>query len=747
MDPMPTFGQLPPLEIAGILVPSAVWASGLVAIVSLATASIAILFLGHRLKRAVLMEGPMPQLDDGTECALVFLDRKLWTATDRGEQFLSTLPGQGDAWSRIVNLFDENNETLDARMTALAASGQAFTTIVKDAQDRPLRLTGRPQGRGTLFRIQDLEEEQLDRQRLRDNLDGVRTDHQILNSITERAPLMMWRRSADGIVKWANAQTENVTDRSGTDWVLPDVFMTDCDGSGTSTRRSAFAASPGGAETWFEVLEFADGHGDYIGYASNIDSLVQTEASLQRFISTLTETFAQLPVGLSIFDAKRNLTLFNPALIDLLGFDPTRLARRPSLREFFDILRENRIVPGQKNFDDWRQYVTNVQEQAQDGTLHEKLELPSGQTFQVAGSPHPNGAIALIFEDISPIITLEQRYRAEIELSQATLDRLSEAVAVFDTSGSLVFANSAFAELWGFDPMEGLEPIRIVEATRLLSEQSIPTPVWGDLRDFATRSEDRAQWDAEIELTDGRLLYAGFSPLPDGSSLTVFSDITNEARVRANHRVELAAAEKLQSNRNTTLTLALDRLREAIRDATGDDQATDDDIRANLSEAVRQADQILTLDTKPASLSGPRMGELLVDLGKLAETRGIELDVSMDEEVAVMAVTDDLRRILLNMVMAVSDVLKSGSLAQMSIVGVDGGTAISCMGEAATGTGNPNEVLASLPMRLLDRIAKRANGTMNVVEFGAAPNVKIACTLPGLHIDGSGETHRIPAAG
>lgn len=734
MDPTLKFGQLPELEIAGIFVPPAIWASLLVACISIITASLAILLIGHRLRRAVVLDGPLPQIDAGLECNLVFLDRKLWSASELGQKLLDELPDAGDAWSKISRIAGDDEQELSSKMEKLASSGQAFSMMIDTAKGASVRVTGQPRGRSISFVIQDLDQEQLDQQRLRDSLESSHLERQILNSIANGAPLMMWRRNNQGEVLWANSRTEEVTAHTGTGWTLPDVFVTDGDQDGNSSRRSTFMAADTDRASWYDVLEIADGHGEWLGYAANIDSLVQTEASLQRFISTLTETFAQLPVGLSIFDARRTLTLFNPALIDLLGFDPTRLARRPSLREFFDILRDNRMIPGQKNFDEWRQYVNEIQDQAQAGTLQEKLELPSGRTFQVTGSPHPNGAIALIFEDISPIITLEQRYRSEIELSQATLDRLNEAVAVFDTSGSLVFANSAFSELWDFDPMAGLEPIRIVDATRLWADRSLPSPVWGDLRDFATRSEDRAQWDAEIELTDGRHLFAGFSPLPDGSSLIVFSDITDEALTRIKHREELAAAEKSETSRTAALTFALDRLREAVSDAAGDTLATYDDLRTNLNEAVRQADQILTLDKEPELLNGLRMGELLVDLGNVAQTRGIELDVSMDEDITHMAVSDELRRLLLNMVMAVSDVLKTGTLAQMSIVSVDGGTAISCMGEANVENGDPNKVLASLPMRLLERITKRAEGTMTVVEFGSAPNVKIACTLPGLRV-------------
>ena len=110
-------------------------------------------------------------------------------------------------------------------------------------------------------------------------------------------------------------------------------------------------------------------------------------------------------------------------------------------------------MPEQKDFASWRRKLAELEEGAREGTYEENWQLPSGKIFRVTGRPHPQGALAFLFEDISTAIMLERKYRSELELTQATLDRMSEAVAVFDASGMLVFVNSAFETLWGLDPM------------------------------------------------------------------------------------------------------------------------------------------------------------------------------------------------------------------------------------------------------------------------------------------------------
>lgn len=734
MDPTDLAYQLAPLKIGGLTVDPVIWASVLVGVISFLTAYGAILFVGHRLRRAVLLDQPLPDLSPEDDCAMVFLDRKLWSTTDAAKAFLAQFPDADDAWTRLGRGVAALHGDLPKHMEELADQGTSFAVPFCQDDGAFLQIQGQPRGRFVIIRVVDMTDEQIAHSALQDEVGSLQGRLDLFAQISNGAPLLMWCRDAKGVVSWANANCRKVIGERGSGWTLPEVLQTDCKPGATSTRRSSLHNSEIDENNWFEVLEVSNSNGNFFGYAGNIDNLVHTEAALQRFISTLTETFAQLPVGLSIFDAKRTLNLFNPALIDLLGLDPARLAKRPSLREFFDTLRENRLVPGQKNFEDWRQYVFDIQDQAEAGTLREKLVLATGRTFEVTGKPHPHGAIALIFEDITPMATLEQRFRSEIELSQATLDRLSEAVAVFDTSGALVFANVAFSKLWGFDPMEGLEPIRINAATGIWIEKCLPTPVWGDLRDFATRSDNRSQWDAEIELQDGRMIHADFSPLPDGSTLLVFSDITDEERTRANFKSQIDAARKTDSNRATVVEAAIERIQDAVQQMSSDlSQGVDLDAKTllqTINNALRQSQDLLELDHHPAQSGPTRIGSLFVELGALAEKRGLELDISMPEDLADTTINSDLRRLFLNLVVASGDIMKKGAMAQLSVVAIDNGLAISCLGETSSDFGSSEDVRVSLPLRLLERIAERLDGTVSVAEIGAGRTIKLACSIP-----------------
>ena len=59
------------------------------------------------------------------------------------------------------------------------------------------------------------------------------------------------------------------------------------------------------------------------------------------------------------------------------------------------------MMPEPKDYRSWRQQMSDLEAAAQNGTYEETWALPTGQTYRVTGRPHPDGAVALLFEDIS----------------------------------------------------------------------------------------------------------------------------------------------------------------------------------------------------------------------------------------------------------------------------------------------------------------------------------------------------------
>ncbi len=355
-------------------------------------------------------------------------------------------------------------------------------------------------------------------------------------AIGDHGPVPVWRQTAEGAIVWANAAYMELAEAlDGPDavpsWPPRALFdqSTDCERLAQGGRRLQLTL-PGEDG---EELRFFDCHVAAIGEdllytAIPADHTVEAERSLRDFTQALTQTFAHLSVGLAIFDRERSLSLFNPALTDLIGLKPDYLISRPSLSNLLDQLRDRQMMPEPKDYKSWRQQMVALEAEAATGVYSEPWFLPDGRTFQVTGRPHPDGAIAFVFEDISADISLRREFKTELETCQAVFDGLDEAIAVFSPAGTVTLMNQAYRALWG-----GEEPDKtIIEASRRWQHGCAPTPVWGDARDFCGTIGERSNWTAEVRLSDGRGLDCRFEALPGGATLVGFT-IASGARLQA----------------------------------------------------------------------------------------------------------------------------------------------------------------------------------------------------------------------
>lgn len=279
-----------------------------------------------------------------------------------------------------------------------------------------------------------------------------------------------------------------------------------------------------GEDRFFDISVKTEGDLTII-HAKDASAILGAERELQRFMQTLTDTFAHIPIGLAIFDHSRNLALFNPALADLFELEPEWLARRPGLRAFLDHLRNDGKLPEPKDFKDWRRQIEVLERSAETGSYQDDWHLPNGRVFRVSGRPHPRNAVAFLFEDISKTVAIERAYRTELEHMFNTFDNLTSAIMIFDANGQVAFSNQAFADIWGEDAAANLATQNTTDMTRLWQQKSEPTPVWGDFRDFAADYGDRSQWQAVVKMLDGPFLSVSFAPIPGGRILCEFVEV------------------------------------------------------------------------------------------------------------------------------------------------------------------------------------------------------------------------------
>lgn len=352
--------------------------------------------------------------------------------------------------------------------------------------------------------------------------------------VSRASPNPIWVADSSNEVIWGNraywklAQDLGVSDDTQTsllDRLEPMRSFPD-----REQRRYRMSFEGGRPDCWIDVtvLEQDDKR---LHHAVDVSAVVQAENAQRTFVQTLTKTFAQLSTGLAIFDRTRRLALFNPALVDMTGLSAEFLSSRPGYLSFFDRLREGDIMPEPRSYANWRKKLFDLISSAEDGRYQETWALSSGQTYRVTGRPHPNGAVAFLIEDISAEVTLTRRFREQLDMSQAVVEALDEAVAVFSPRGRLSYTNAAYRELWGDPEGKSSLDMTVGEASRHWQTKCEASPVWGDFRDFVVGFEERADWDAAVHLRDGGTIDCRFRPLNGGATLAIFRRVADMRQI------------------------------------------------------------------------------------------------------------------------------------------------------------------------------------------------------------------------
>ncbi len=343
-----------------------------------------------------------------------------------------------------------------------------------------------------------------------------------LNTALRHAPFGLCLSKADGTIVWENKVFGDLP-AAARARLLPDPAPL-APGQAPVTDRVSLPGRDGTQDQWYDISTMRLG-GDLLHYANDVSKVIRAETVRREFVQTLTKTFANLTTGLAVFDCEKRLALFNPALMDLTGLRAEFLSARPTLVDVFDTLRDRRVMPEPKDYAIWRKQLGDMVASASDGHFEDTWALPSGLTYRVTGRPHPDGAIAFLFEDISDEISLTRRFRAQLDLRQSVLDHLSEGVAVLAPNNMLLTRNARFAQL--FDLAPDTSPVEVPAADLLdTCEARLPDgKFWSEARKRIGCHDLRTPLEAVIDRPEGGALRCRVVPLPGGATMLTLATL------------------------------------------------------------------------------------------------------------------------------------------------------------------------------------------------------------------------------
>lgn len=345
-----------------------------------------------------------------------------------------------------------------------------------------------------------------------------------------------WLIDAAGGLAWANGAWLEVVEASSIEDARARALTLD-PGAEALVKEAASEAEPRGGLRWmtvrgrrraFQILARPLEDGGALAWAFDVTEAEETRETLRRHVEAHDETLNHIGEAVAIFSQARRLLFHNTAFAELWGLEPAWLAERPTHGEILDRLRQRRRLPETAEYGAWKARELDRYEAV--GTQADDMwTLPDGRTLRVVRQSHPLGGLLLLFSDITGELKLKAQYNALIQVQQATLDKLNDAVAVFGSDGRLRLHNEAFERFWNVSDADLQAAVDFDGVVELCVPRLHDMQFWREVkaRVADTDPQARAPISGELKTSDSRIVAYQSRPLPDGATLLAFADITD----------------------------------------------------------------------------------------------------------------------------------------------------------------------------------------------------------------------------
>ncbi len=495
----------------------------------------------------------------GSQSAIATLLRYI-DATDGPDVAARLLNGLADFEARDAGAASAET-TLRRCLSSLQETGKPFSLTITAPHGRFIEADGRPSGARALLWLTDatmrIAEQSSARGKIEEDRRTIARDPEAFLDMLAKSPFPVWRLSSGLKLEWANPEYLEAVGAEGLIEAVDRDLMFDAevkeqarralaDGGRTDDIRAVVVD---GERRHYSIFVFPVS-GGATAFAIDITKAVVAHEALERYARSQEQALNRLDEAVVIFTSDQKLSFYNDAFAEQFRLERKWLERAPTHGELLDHLRERKMIPGDKNYADWRARELSRYGALDDALPEDVWRLPDARVLRVSRVGHPEGGILMVFGDITEKVELEIKYNTLIRVLQATLDKLSEGVLVFRQDGSLRLWNQAFADLWNLDAAALKEGLPFDDLVSLCMPVFSDRTEWADMKARCTDPTGRRVHSGEWR-PSGRILTYITQPLPDGDTVIAFSDVTASrlvAEALADRNEALKQADKIKSD-------------------------------------------------------------------------------------------------------------------------------------------------------------------------------------------------------
>lgn len=359
----------------------------------------------------------------------------------------------------------------------------------------------------------------------------------LLEKILDSLICPVWLRNESLELTAANRAYLELIGNPETDSAFDKPQITDITGTVTAqkavrankTQKSPFNLVSNGKAVAYEVVEtpchFKDDLEKYgtVGFLSDVSELVEMKRDFKIHQTAHLDVLSALGTAFAIFDTRQKLIFYNKAFLNLWNLNAAFLESTPLYGAFLDEIRDSRLLP---EVSDYKQYKSE-EEQLFNGLISAKetlMHIPDGRTFKRMVAPYPNGLI-FAYEDVSDRLAATRMINQLVSVQQNILDKIPDAVIVFNADQQLQYCNKSYQKLWKINEVQ----LQNVSALEDVLEMQRPllniAASWNDVKQSMVKHIVSLGESFVIEQSNGTVLEAVPSVLSDDSVMIAYNKV------------------------------------------------------------------------------------------------------------------------------------------------------------------------------------------------------------------------------
>lgn len=447
----------------------------------------------------------------------------------------------------IINQFVADDAyKLDQQISILKESSDPFELTLTLVETRSkIKVVGytftEKEDQYCVLAFSDISDEDFLLDQLHNKVSELYEERNFLRDALDNIPIAIWGRNRDKNLSYCNLVYSGVLDTTSIDALENQREL--IDRARTSSpynlaNRALLTKQPQskrvhvvieGQRRLLEISEIPVSD-KTIGYAMDYTDQEEAHAILAKHVSAHQDILHNLSTPIVVYGTDKRLEFFNKAYEKLFDFDEKFLYSKPTFAEILQDLRERRKLPEVSDFITYRNSQLSLFNTLLT-PVQELVHLPDGQILRMMISPHPMGGLLFLFDDVTDKLAMERRYNTLIAVQKETLDHLYEGIIVLGSDNRLRLSNSAAASIWQIEEIELAPERHAGEILYEIRHRFNGYTQWDSFRQKVLELFNKRQPQIERAiLADNSVIQVSYVPLPDGSHMLGFVDVSDRWR-------------------------------------------------------------------------------------------------------------------------------------------------------------------------------------------------------------------------